>query len=87
MFPAEGNLLEGELVYEDEASNLRGGVVIAGSHPLLGGTMKNNVVQGLGNGIAESAAAPDRVSMLLAPWPNFGRRLTSRERWISGTMF
>ncbi len=43
--------LEGELAYAGEAN--RGGVVLAGPHPLLGGTMSNNVVRGLGDGLAE----------------------------------
>ncbi len=56
-------LLEGELAYanppfcppawEGEERGMRGGVVLAGSHPLLGGNMHNNVVRGLGDGLAE----------------------------------
>ncbi|MHB1423840.1 MAG: alpha/beta hydrolase [Gemmataceae bacterium] len=45
--------LEGELAYSDEADGPRGGVVLAGSHPLLGGNMHNNVVRGVGDGLAE----------------------------------
>jgi alpha/beta superfamily hydrolase len=52
-FPAGPYLLEGELAYAEDAVRPRGGVVIAGSHPLLGGTMHNNVVRGLGDGLAE----------------------------------
>jgi len=42
--------LHGELAYPDAAPV--GGVVIAGPHPLLGGTMGNNVVRALGDGLA-----------------------------------
>jgi uncharacterized protein len=42
--------LEGELAYAGEAD--RGGIVLAGPHPLLGGTMSNNVVSGVGDGLA-----------------------------------
>lgn len=52
-FSAEPYLLEGELAYSEDAETPRGGVVLAGSHPLLGGTMHNNVVCGLGDGLAE----------------------------------
>jgi alpha/beta superfamily hydrolase len=52
-FPAGPYLLEGELAYSEDAKAPRGGVVVAGSHPLLGGTMHNNVVRGLGDGLAE----------------------------------
>lgn len=51
-FPAGPYLLEGELVYSEDAEAPRG-VVLAGSHPLLGGNMHNNVVSGLGDGLAE----------------------------------
>ncbi len=43
-------LLEGEMAYTDSAP--RAAAVIAGPHPLLGGTMENNVVRGLGDGLA-----------------------------------
>lgn len=52
-FPAGPYLLEGELAYREDAEAPRGGAVLAGSHPLLGGTMHNNVVRGLGDGLAE----------------------------------
>jgi alpha/beta superfamily hydrolase len=45
-------LLEGELAYAEDADDPRGGVVLAGSHPMLGGNMHNNVVRGLGDGLA-----------------------------------
>lgn len=51
-FPAGPHLLEGELAYADDTQGSCG-VVIAGSHPLLGGNMHNNVVRGLGDGLAE----------------------------------
>jgi alpha/beta superfamily hydrolase len=52
-FSAGPHLLEGELAYGEEAEGRLGGAVLAGSHPLLGGTMHNNVVRGLGDGLAE----------------------------------
>jgi uncharacterized protein len=48
--------LEGELLYPEAAPPL-GAVVIANPHPLLGGDMRNNVVQGLGDGLAERGLA------------------------------
>jgi uncharacterized protein len=64
--------LEGELAYsippfdvsadEDEAGGMRGGVVLAGSHPHLGGNMHNNVVRGLGDGLAEHGWATLRFN-------------------------
>jgi alpha/beta superfamily hydrolase len=64
--------LEGELAYSislpdlsvdgDEGGGLRGGVVLAGSHPLLGGNMHNNVVRGLGDGLAEHGWATLRFN-------------------------
>jgi alpha/beta superfamily hydrolase len=56
-FPAGPYLLEGELAYPEDAPAPRGGAVIAGSHPLLGGTMHNNVVRGLGDGLAQRGLA------------------------------
>jgi alpha/beta superfamily hydrolase len=43
--------LEGELAYPGEGRPA-GAVVLAGPHPLLGGTMHNNVVRALGEGLA-----------------------------------
>jgi alpha/beta superfamily hydrolase len=43
--------LEGELAYAEAASPV-GAVVLAGPHPLLGGHMRNNVMCGLGDGLA-----------------------------------
>src|SRR5581483_10498521 len=64
--------LEGELAYAnppffppargDEEGRMRGGVVLAGSHPLLGGNMHNNVVRGLGDGLAEQGWATLRFN-------------------------
>jgi uncharacterized protein len=53
-------VLEGELAYGDEPT--RGGVVLAGPHPLLGGTMTNNVVRALGDGVAEQGVATLRFN-------------------------
>ncbi len=50
-FPAGPYQLEGELSYPD-ATMPRGAVLLAGPHPLLGGSMHNNVVRGLGDGLA-----------------------------------
>jgi alpha/beta superfamily hydrolase len=61
-FPAGPYLLEGEFAYEESADAPRAGVVIAGSHPLLGGTMHNNVVRGLGDGLAEQGLASLRFN-------------------------
>jgi alpha/beta superfamily hydrolase len=44
--------LEGELAYL-ESQPAQGAVVIAGPHPLLGGDLRNNVVRGLGDGLAQ----------------------------------
>jgi alpha/beta superfamily hydrolase len=44
--------LHGELAYPEEG-RARGAVVLAGPHPLLGGNMHNNVVRGLGDGLAQ----------------------------------
>jgi alpha/beta superfamily hydrolase len=43
--------LEGELAYP-EAALPTGAVLLAGPHPLLGGHMHNNVMRGLGDGLA-----------------------------------
>jgi alpha/beta superfamily hydrolase len=49
-------LLRGELVYcEDGAPTAA--AVVAGPHPLLGGTMENNVVRALGDGLARLGIA------------------------------
>jgi alpha/beta superfamily hydrolase len=61
-FPAGPHLLEGELAYSEEADSPLGGVVLAGSHPLLGGNMHNNVVRGLGDGLAECGLATLRFN-------------------------
>ncbi len=50
-FPAGPYRLEGELAYSDALPPV-GAAVIAGPHPLLGGTMHNNVVRALGDGLA-----------------------------------
>src|SRR5579872_2866498 len=50
-FRAGPYLLHGELAYPEEGRP-PGAVVFAGPHPLLGGNMRNNVVRGLGDGLA-----------------------------------
>ena len=44
--------LEGELAYPDAGAATAGAVLLVGPHPLLGGTLHNNVVRGLGDGLA-----------------------------------
>ncbi len=51
-FRAGPYVLHGELAYPEEGQPW-GSAVLAGPHPLLGGTMHNNVVHGLGDGLAE----------------------------------
>src|SRR5262249_32059156 len=46
-----GRRLHGRLAYPEEGLPVAG-VVLAGPHPLLGGTMDNNVVAGVGDGLA-----------------------------------
>jgi alpha/beta superfamily hydrolase len=59
-FRAGDCLLEGELVYPGEEP--AGMAVLAGPHPLLGGTMHNNVVRGLGDGLARCGLATLRFN-------------------------
>jgi alpha/beta superfamily hydrolase len=61
-FAAGAYLLEGELVYGDDADGPAAGVVLAGSHPLLGGNMHNNVVRGVGDGLAQRGLATLRFN-------------------------
>jgi alpha/beta superfamily hydrolase len=61
-FAAGAYSLEGELAYEEERKTPQGAVVLAGSHPLLGGNMHNNVVRGLGDGLAERGWATLRFN-------------------------
>ncbi|HKI34551.1 MAG TPA: alpha/beta fold hydrolase [Gemmataceae bacterium] len=60
-FPAGRYRLEGELVYPETALPLAA-AVLAGPHPLLGGTMHNNVVRGLGDGLARHGLATLRFN-------------------------
>jgi len=53
--------LEGELVYPEEQRPVRA-AVLAGPHPLLGGSMHNNVVRALGEGLAERGAVTLRFN-------------------------
>jgi alpha/beta superfamily hydrolase len=48
--------LEGELAYPETAPPV-GAAVIAGPHPLLGGNRQNNVVRGVGDGLAARGLA------------------------------
>jgi alpha/beta superfamily hydrolase len=50
-FRSDGWLLSGELAYPGGAAPVAAALVV-GPHPLLGGTMTNNVVRGLGDGLA-----------------------------------
>jgi alpha/beta superfamily hydrolase len=52
--------LEGELAYP--AAEPVGMAVLAGPHPLLGGTVHNNVVRGLGDGLARCGLATLRFN-------------------------
>ena len=52
--------LEGELTYA--AGPAVGAVAIAGPHPLLGGSMRNNVVRGLADGLARRGVATLRFN-------------------------
>jgi alpha/beta superfamily hydrolase len=61
-FPAGPFVLEGEFAYPEDAAAPVGCAVIAGSHPLLGGNMHNNVVRGLGDGLAERGLATLRFN-------------------------
>ena len=60
-FSAGRYRLEGELAYP-EAALPRGALVLAGPHPLLGGNMHNNVVRGLGDGLAQHGLATLRFN-------------------------
>jgi alpha/beta superfamily hydrolase len=55
-FPAGPYLLEGELLYP-ERGEPAGAAVLAGPHPLLGGTMHNNVVRALADALAGRGVA------------------------------
>jgi alpha/beta superfamily hydrolase len=59
-FPAGGCRLEGELAYPP--GEPAGMVLLAGPHPLLGGSMHNNVVRGLGDGLARHGFATLRFN-------------------------
>jgi alpha/beta superfamily hydrolase len=61
-FAAGPYLLEGELSYPDGGEKPRGAAILAGSHPLLGGNMHNNVMRGLGDGLAEQGLATLRFN-------------------------
>ena len=61
-FSTADHVLEGELAYPEDRDTPLGAVVLAGSHPLLGGNMHNNVVRGLGDGLAERGWATLRFN-------------------------
>jgi len=50
-FPSGQLMLEGRLYYP-ERNTIRGGVVLVGPHPMLGGDMNNNVVRGVSTWLA-----------------------------------
>jgi uncharacterized protein len=60
-FPAGRHMLEGELAYAGTGTPA-GAVLLAGPHPLLGGTLHNNVVRGLGDGLATKELATLRFN-------------------------
>jgi alpha/beta superfamily hydrolase len=60
-FQAGPYCLEGELAYPEDTAPC-GCAVLAGSHPLLGGNMHNNVVRSLGDGLAERGLATLRFN-------------------------
>jgi alpha/beta superfamily hydrolase len=66
-FPAGGRRLHGRLAYPEEGLPA-GAAVIAGPHPLLGGTMDNNVVAGLANNLATAGLLTLRFD-----YPGVGR--------------
>lgn len=55
MFDGPSGALVGTLAYGESAS--RGTVMLAGPHPYMGGTMDNNVVRALADGLAERGYA------------------------------
>jgi alpha/beta superfamily hydrolase len=60
-FPAGRYRLHGDFAYA-ESADLRGAAVLAGPHPLLGGDLHNNVMRGLGDGLAERRVATLRFN-------------------------
>ena len=60
-FPAGSYRLQGELAYAEDAP-VGGVAVLAGPHPLLGGNLHNNVVRGLGDGLAARQLASLRFN-------------------------
>jgi alpha/beta superfamily hydrolase len=60
-FPSAPYRLQGELAYP-EAGEPSGAALLAGPHPLLGGTMDNNVVRSLGPGLARRGLATLRFN-------------------------
>jgi alpha/beta superfamily hydrolase len=60
-FPAGSATLEGKLAYPEVAPPV-GAAVLAGPHPLLGGSMDNNVLSHLGDGLARRGWATLRFN-------------------------
>jgi alpha/beta superfamily hydrolase len=54
-FRSDGHQLHGKLAYTEDKAPLAA-VLLVGPHPLLGGTMANNVVRGLGDSLARRGA-------------------------------
>jgi alpha/beta superfamily hydrolase len=81
VFAGAGNRLHGELAYPALGS-AAGGVVIAGPHPLLGGTMHNNVVRGLGDGLAQRSLLTLRFDYR-GVGRSEGRRLAGAENYAT----
>ena len=60
-FPSGPWRLHGELAYP-ESGSIAGVAVLAGPHPLLGGTLQNNVLCGVGDGLARRGIATLRFN-------------------------
>jgi hypothetical protein len=93
-FPAGPDRLEGELAHAGSALATRS-VVFAGPHSLLGGTMRNNVIRGAGDGLAEHGIPTLRfddrgvdgwlVCAILDHWPRYyGRGCPEGGRTVPG---
>jgi alpha/beta superfamily hydrolase len=79
-FRSDGWLLSGELAYPGEVAPVAAALLV-GPHPLLGGTMTNNVVRGVGDGLARRGVVTLRfdyrgVGASEGPAANVTSRLT-----------
>ena len=81
-FAAGPYRLEGELAYA-ERPPAAGAVVLAGPHPLLGGNMDNNVVRGLGDGLARRGFADAALQLPRRRRQRGPGRWTRRRTWPS----